>query len=248
MGNYCGHCGKMVNKLWSVCHECLANLDGYKLFLEEKDLTEYCEALCELEFSFNKPGNEAYFDFFMLFKSLFDVISYHVYNDGPIIRIAEYYKDIYAFFILGGRRIYDKRLHGRMGYVLQCVKEPLERQGVLKSIDYLTRATEVVEKEKREQHLKSQLWWLGTTINIRLRGNFAKNDLLTRNMLDLLALVRKGIYGPEDIDNLREPFKEFKREWENVKIYYENIDDLWTTPLLSNMETSLKGITKVLNE
>ena len=169
----CTDCGHPVKDSWTACYHCLANVDGYKLYLSEKDLCEFCEAICELEFTYNNPENEKYFDFFMLFKNLFDAMSFYVYGDGAITRIAEFYLFISPFFQINSKCINSEYLHDRMESVLKCVWTPLKEQGVFDLIDgpkAMVTLPQVNEKEKREQHLKSQIWWLGTTINISLRG------------------------------------------------------------------------------
>lgn len=248
-GNYCPECGKKISPSWSACHGCLTVLDGYELFFTEKDLAEYCEALCELEFSYDKPGNEAYFDFFMLFKNLFDAIGFHVYNNGPITRIAEYYMFVYAVFQSMGKKIHGESLRERMELVLNKVWEPLQQQGAFDSID-TTRALKTVpqveEREQREQRLKSQTWGLGTTANMRLRADYPQGDPLTRSMFDLIALLRKATYGPEGAESLKEPLAQFKEECNDVRKSHDAIKDMWTSSFVKNVEEALKKVAEVL--
>jgi hypothetical protein len=229
----------------------LANLDGYPLYLSEKDLAEYCEALCELEITYNNPENKGYFDFFMLYKNLFDAISFYVYGDGPITQIAEFYQFLFIYFSIRGQLINNDRLYRRMDDVLDTVREPLEKQNVFNSIDIMKArlaVPRVSERNKKEQHLKSATWWLGTTINIGLRTDLPKDHPIIRGMFDYVALMRKAVYGKEGIDNLKAPFNEFKKQWKNVSHTYKNKRSFSISPLLSNMESSLERVSKILKD
>jgi hypothetical protein len=119
MTKTCTQCGHPVKDLWTACYHCFTNLDGFKLYLSEKDLVDFCEAICQLELSYDNPENENYFDFFMLFKNLFDALSFYVYQNGPITRIAEFFLYISPFFQINGKCINSELLHDRMKTVLK---------------------------------------------------------------------------------------------------------------------------------
>lgn len=243
----CPQCERPTEELWTTCHYCLANLDGHELFLDEKDLLEFCEALCELEFTFRNPENEAYFDFFMIFKALFDAISFHVYNNGPITQIAEFYMFASAFFQSREKFIHSDLLKERLRSTIKKIWEPLHEQNVFDSIDGVKAMLEpprIEEKEQCEMHLKSKLWWLGTTLNIGTRIINIKTHPLLRGMYDLLALMRKTVYSPEGVDSLIAPFNELKKRWnKDMKGYEEDHG-----PTMENMKILFKEVSNILKK
>lgn len=251
MADTCPNCGQAVESTWTSCYNCLTNLDGYPLYLSEKELAEFYEAICELEFTYKNPENERYFDFFMLFKNLFDVISLHVYGNEPVERIAEFYLFVYTYFQLYGNLINNDQLYNRMESTLRSVNARLKEKNMFKSIDVekaMTTVPRVVEKDDREKNIKSQIWWLGTTINIAFRTKLSQNHPVMRSMLDLVALMRKATYGDKNIDKLKKSFKKFKKLWKKASKAYTKERSLQITPNLSNIETCIKHVSEILNQ
>ncbi|MBD3214814.1 MAG: hypothetical protein GF311_19540 [Candidatus Lokiarchaeota archaeon] len=250
MANLCPQCGQPVESTWAACYNCLTNLDGYPLYLSERELAEFYEAICELEFTYNNPENERYFDFFMLFKNLFDAISFYVYGDWPIERVAKFYLFVLTYLQMYKNFIHDDRLYNRLEKTLDTINKKLNEQKAFKSVDAvkaMTTVPRVIEKDKREHSIKSQIWWLGTTINIAFRLELPQTHPLMRGMMDLVALMRKAIYGDKNVDSLREPFKKFKKLWEKASKPYTKGRNIQFTPGLSNMEMCIKKVSEILN-
>jgi hypothetical protein len=135
------------------------------------------------------------------------------------------------------------------------VRIPLKEQGVFDLIDgpkAMFTLPQVIEKEKREQHLKSQIWYIGTSINISLRGaeynGVPESHPLLRGMFDLLAILRRGVYGSKGIDAMKGPFKRFLKDWKKEIQPYKGERSMWSTPLIENMDIASTKISEILKE
>jgi hypothetical protein len=258
MTKFCTNCGTPTKEDSRVCSQCGHEIKQKRTkiapisntaFFKSRDLLEMCDIICELEHTYNVPENKGYFDLFMLLKNLFDVISFYTYSNGTLSRIAEFFLFVSMFFQVR-ISINSERLRDRIDKLLEVVRELLKKQNIFDTIDSvkaLTTIPTIEEKDKTEQHMKSVAWRLGSFTNITLRTDISIDHTLVQALIELLDLVRKGIYGPEGMEGIRHAFIKFKNDWEPLSQPYKEVKDFGISPILMDMPYTLGEVSKVLN-
>lgn len=220
--------------------------------LNTKDLIEMCDIITELSFTYKEPGNDEYYDFFMLLKNLFDAINLYTYNTFSLVKIGEFYTFIYTFInvkVNVHEGLSSRRLIARIGELMEVIRRALLERNAFEGMERgaITRVPRIEEKDKTEWDMKQWMFRQGSFTNICLRTQITMDHELIQALLSLLDIMRRGIYGSEGLEGMKKPFTQFRKKWRAIARKYKGIKDFSITPIIMDVPETLSKISQLLD-